>query len=218
VLSYKLLNIEKIDDMLFLQKIVVFNLKDSNYFRPSTKDMLIKFIKNGYVLGAFYRDELVAYRIIYFPRKDKESLGLDLGIKQNQLEYIMHLETTIVHPKFRHRKLQIDLTNEILKYIDTKDKIICTTCYPYNYPSLSNLFRLGLSINIIKEKYDDRLRFILTNREYKIGGEKVYKCDCQNIEKIKEFLNSGYIGIKAEFSKSKNEFYIVFKQGVFVDE
>lgn len=215
---YQLLDTGNIDQILFLQKDVVAQLEDSNFFRASTKEMLSRFLQSGCALGAFVENKLIAYRLIYLPKDNEDNLGLDLDLVAHNLHDVLHFETTVVHPKFRKHRLQVLLTNEIMKYIDVSDKVICATCYPLNFPSLSNLMKLGLSINKLKSKYDSRLRYILSNKKYEITSDEILFCDSNDTSRIKNILEDGYIGVKLETNKKLGKSTILFQKGTYLNE
>jgi len=110
------------------------------------------------------------------------------------------------------------LTNEIKKHINIEDKIICATCYPLNYPSLSNLMKLGLSINSIKNKYDSRQRFILSNKEFQITNSAIVRCKSDEINKIQDILDDGYIGVEFKANKKEGVSHILFQKGKYLNE
>jgi hypothetical protein len=199
--------------MYTLQKSIIKRLKDKDSFRASSKRMLKNYMKNGITIGAYIKDVLIAYRIIYIPKNRPENLGNDLKFSKKNLRKVYHLETTLVHPQYRQMKLQVLLTKKIQDYIDLKNKILCATCYPFNYPSLSNLFELGLCINAIKYKYNSKIRFILSNKKYTLTGNNIVICSCKKINKIKKLLRNGYISTGVTAGKSIDDFSINFQKG-----
>lgn len=204
---------DNIDELLDLQNIVVNDLDDKDYFRPSTKEMLNLFIKNGHSIGAYKDDNLIAYRLIYSPKDKEHNLGFDLDLNKNDLGRVIHFETAVVHPKYRGSRLQILLTKELSEQVNLEDSIVCASCYTMNYPSLSNLIKMGLSINTLKNKYDSKLRFILSNKKYKITSDETISYKCDETKKIKDILAKGYFGLKLIPNKDSKVFNILFQKG-----
>ena len=213
--TYKLLTYEDIDIIYDLQEYVVSTIEDKNFFRPSTKEMLSKFISNGYILGAFINHKLIAYRVLFIPNQESTNLGYDLNFDKNDLQKVVHLETALVHPRYRGDRLQVKLTKEIKKYFDLSDKIICSTCYPFNYPSLSNLIKMGLVIVKLKNKYNNMLRFILTDKKSKALNDNFYEINNNNLEEISNLLKSGYFGNKIGKKENEKNFNICFQKRVW---
>jgi len=210
--TYILLTLKNLDEILLLQNEVTSKLDNEDTFRASSKEMLEKFLTNGYIMGAIANNKLIAYRILYTPNEDIDNLGYDLKFNAQDFKKVIHFETAIVHPDFRGNGLQVLLTEEIKKHISIEDKIICATCYPLNYPSLSNLLKLGLTIQMLKMKYNNNIRFILSNKIIQIIPNEIISCKADDFEKIKSLIENGYIGTKVVKSENSKIFNISFQK------
>ncbi len=210
--SYRVMSHYDIDELLDLQTVVIDELKDKDYFRASTREMLSEFIENGELIGAYSGKNLIAYRLIYFPKNRADNLGFDLGFSRDDLQKVVHFETAIVHPKYRRNRLQVLLTKELYKHVNLQECIVCATCYTMNYPSLSNLIKMGLSIITLKHKYNSQLRFILSNKKHRITSDETISYRCNETQKIEDILKKGYFGVELIRNEDSEIFDILFQK------
>jgi len=162
-----LLDREEIDLMISLQNEVYNTLQSKSLLMIDTKEDIEFFLtQGGVILGVFNADdELIAYRNTSIPGPSFLNLGRDIGLIDDALLNVIHLESTIVHPDYRGNHLQIELFNIFSSLSNLEDKHLLCTIAPENIISLHNILSLGFTIQNIKIKQtsDNKkyLRFIL---------------------------------------------------------
>lgn len=103
--------------------------------------------------------------IAVLPGTSRENLGYDIGLPQDELSLVAHMDTAAVLPEYRGQKLQYrlmqmaeeELKKEGLRYL------MCTV-HPQNRYSRENVLRQGYEVAATKEKYGGYLRDILLKR------------------------------------------------------
>jgi ribosomal protein S18 acetylase RimI-like enzyme len=164
-------------------------------------------LKNGAkVIGVRNnRGKLISYRYIGFPGKDSRNLGYDINLPKDELDSVVHLETTVVKPIYRGNNLQsltLEIATELVKEEGYKH-LLCTVS-PYNFFSLYNVMKNGLKIKKLKKKYarteneEGMWRFIL-HRDLKnpySNPVDLVVSKWANLEKQKELIEDGYIGFE----------------------
>lgn len=202
----KLLGKNRLKEVIELQQYVYDNLpnKDVLYI-DSYDDMLADMEDGARIIGVLNnRDRLIAYRYIAFPGKDSRNLGYDIDLKEDHLDKVVHLETTVVDPKYRGNGLQSLTLEAATKMVKAEGyrHLLCTVS-PYNFYSLYNVMVNGLKIKSLKKKYgsqeegDDGLwRFILHNDLSKKSLNPVDSVVSKwaNLDKQKELIENGYVG------------------------
>lgn len=99
---------------------------------------------------------------ILHPKLEDYNYGYDLGFTREELLRVIHMDTAVVHPDFRGRKLQRRLMQAIEEDLFRRypDCILLTTVHPENLYSLSNVTGLGYTPVLRLAKYGSE-RFIL---------------------------------------------------------
>ncbi len=189
---------------------MVEGLKDSSAYYPLTRDEVAMLLgKRGLSLGAYNsEEELIGYAAAYFPGNENDNLGLDLALSGNELLQVAHIETGLVHPSFRGRGWQGSLYQELIKGIVKQDKYryILSTVACNNYPALRNSLRLKLSICSLREKYGNKLRYVLScdlQNPLRICPITIIKCQNTDIELQQRLLGQGYYGFDVEYETDR---------------
>lgn len=98
---------------------------------------------------------------ILFPGLKEFNYGHDLGLDEETLLRVVHMDTIVVHPAYRGQGLQRKLMQEAEQYASTLGhRILLCTVHPENRFSLSNILAQGYSIERKLEKYES-VRYIL---------------------------------------------------------
>jgi len=161
--------------------------------------------EQGLSLGAYNSEaELIGYAAAYFPGKQADNLGLDLGFSQPELMRVAHLEVGLVHPFYRGRGWQSSLYQELIKALAKEGsyRYLLSTVAPHNYPALRNSLRLQLYIGALQVKYGDKLRYILIRdleEPFNIYQKTIEICQVTDIELQQNLLQQGYFGFKVEY-------------------
>jgi ribosomal protein S18 acetylase RimI-like enzyme len=185
-------------DIMRLQDTIIHNLGDKEIFRTHSQDYFKDhFQKDNSTVGAFTKDGLIAYSILYFPGEKEDNFGTDINLPQDELDKVFHLATVAVHPAYRGNSLQ-SMMQSI--HIEVAQKMgyehACCMVSPKNRPSLQNIFSYGLIIKALKIKFGWRLRYIMhrdLSNPYVIGPEEIRMKSSDTRGQI-DMLNRGLLG------------------------
>ncbi len=216
-----LLSIKNIDEMISLQNTVINQLENKEIFFPDTYYTLYDSIMNGAIVLGVYNinNQLICYRWVKSPKMNKDNLGYDLNLPSESLNYVMHLESTVVDPKYRGNNLQYLTLDVLLPVIkDMGAEHLACTVSPFNVHSLNNIMKHGLKVKVLKRKYDTKendglWRYILHKTiEDKNYGRiiDIIISDIEDIHKQTNLLSQGYIGFEL-IKKDKKIKYIKFE-------
>lgn len=219
----KLLGKDRLREVIDLQQHVYDNLPNKDVlYMDSYEDMLSDMEEGARVIGVLNsKDRIIAYRYIGFPGKDERNMGYDIGLQPEQLDKVVHLETTVVDSKYRGNDLQ-NLTLVAAKKMVTQEgyqHFICTVS-PHNFFSLYNIMKNGLKIKALKRKYgstengDDGLwRFILHSDMEKqiLNPVDLVISKWANLEMQRDLIERGYIGYELH-RDSQQLNYIKFEE------
>ena len=200
-IQFRTLNLEDINEILSLQNIVIDSLENKLILQPLS-DEEYRYILDGkgIMVGAYDDAKLIAFRALMVPPIDNEHLGLDVGIDKSELKHVLYQEISNVHPNYRGNRLQQRLAKIIMdQFVPiTNYKYICCTVAPFNIPSMKDKFRQRMQIAALKNKYDNRLRYIFV-KNLAEATESDWKntklVDLSNIEKQKSLLSDGWRGL-----------------------
>jgi ribosomal protein S18 acetylase RimI-like enzyme len=208
----QVLNESHLAQILDLQETIVNNLSDpTSYYAEPTQFFHKQIAIENSVIGLFQKKELVGFHIASFPGLDEENLGVDIGIKQEELLQVAQVGPLAVHPDHRKRGLFSKLLEKHLQVIEEMGyKHICATVAPANYPSIKGFIDNGFAIKQLKMKFNNLLRYVmyldLKNRlkqpQYSV---RVLGADT---ESQKFMISLGFYGYDA--LKNENGFDIVF--------
>lgn len=204
--TMRLVETQEMDKVCRLQQTVYDALPNKNLlYMDSEADMLDALYSGGKILGVFTAEEaLIAYRYISLPGDSAENLGRDIWLPSRELERVVHLETTVVHPDYRGNKLQKRTLDKVFELIEPMDvsHVMCTIS-PFNVYSLKNIMSGGLRIKALKKKYGDAeggngmWRFIL-HRDLK--SEQLMRAmdskavRMEALETQQALIHEGYVG------------------------
>ncbi|KOP71043.1 benzoate transporter [Bacillus sp. FJAT-21945] len=191
--------------ILNVQDQVILQLENKKRLQPLT-DEEFQFILegNGWMIGAFAEDQLIAFRALLVPLIDEEHLGRDIGLSETELPKVIYQEISNVLPKFRGNQLQKILASLIMQELAKENppyRYVCCTVAPFNIPSLKDKFAQGMKIAALKEKYGGSMRYILV-KDLEDIEEPKYKetifMQMQDIHAQQVKLAEGWHGIQME--------------------
>lgn len=209
------LSSEYIEQILSVQDAIIEALENKENLQPLTVEEFENILSgNGFMIGAFVGEQLIAFRALLVPPLDEEHLGLDIGLTGEELKRVIYQEVSNVHPTFQGNGLQKILAKVImaqLKQSDHNYEYVCCTVAPFNIPSLKDKFAQGMEVAALKEKYGGNMRYVFV-RELR-GNEKK---DWKHIKTVsmsdfggqQELLTEGYYGF--ELRHQMNEYLIQF--------
>lgn len=161
---YKVLDLTYIDEIIKLQDVIMDGLEDKQLYAPTEKSEFIKYIKNGAkVIG--YIDEandLIAMAVYIKKGYEKGNYGYDLDLKDDELNNVAQVESTVVRSDYRGNGLQRTLCKKIEELAKEEDvKVLASTASPYNKYSVNTFTSLGYEIKKDKFKYGGLRRYVL---------------------------------------------------------
>lgn len=216
------ISLEELYSAVELENYVYEQLPNKQVLYVDTyKDMYEDMKSGAKIIGVFNgKDEIIAYRYIGFPGKSSKNLAYDINLPENQMDKVVHLETTVVHPDYRGNGLQsLTLQHAVSMVRDLGYRHLLCTVSPQNLFSLYNVMKNGLKIKALKKKYgtsedqsDGLWRFIL-HRDLEIGAyEKPidsFTSKLENIDEQRVLIENGYIGFNV-FRESRMLNYAKF--------
>lgn len=199
------LSLHHIEQILSVQDDVIEALENKENLQPLTLEEFQNILTgNGLMIGAFADEQLIAFRALLAPPIDEEHLGLDIGLKGEELERVIYQEVSNVHPLYQGNGLQKILAKVImeqLKQVNNKYDYVCCTVAPFNIPSLKDKFAQGMEVAALKEKYSDRLRYVFV-KELQGNRQKewtnVEELSMSDIAGQQGLLTEGYRGYTME--------------------
>ena len=91
------------------------------------------------VIACNNASKIVGSFIFRYPRQSEDNLGRDIGLKEEQLEKVVHMESSVVLPEYRGRGLQLSMLQYGEELIDQSQyKYLMATvspCLLYTSPS-----------------------------------------------------------------------------------
>lgn len=151
------------EDVAALQEIAVGKLERADLYAPLSKEEIVEMLDGrGRGLALRVNQQLVAFRMLYFPGEGPDNLGREVGISGDALNSVAHLEASVVDPFYRGNNLQQWMTNKLLHLLKEEGQIrhVLSTVSHLNFPSIRDKFRNGLQIVDLKPKYSGYLRYI----------------------------------------------------------
>jgi ribosomal protein S18 acetylase RimI-like enzyme len=152
-----------LQEMIDLQDLILDHLPDPEIFFPHDEHYFQQaFQHDRSVIGVRVKESLAAYSIIRIPGRDQDNLGRDIGLAEDELASVAHLQATVVHPAFRGLGLQRKMAASHLRVIkDLGFEHVCCTVSPKNPASLANIIGSGLMVKGLRPKFGDWWRYIM---------------------------------------------------------
>ncbi|MGN0371350.1 MAG: GNAT family N-acetyltransferase [Enterocloster sp.] len=111
---------------------------------------------NGKLAGIFY---------VIFPGKSEGNLGRDIGLPEEELELVAHMDSAAILPEYRGNDLQYRMMQEAERELTERGfRYLMCTVHPENHYSRGNVLQQGYQVMATKEKYGGYLRDILMKR------------------------------------------------------
>jgi len=203
-ITIRRLEADQLDEILTLQRKVIESLSTGSFLQPLTVEEFSYILNDkGLMIGAYYHEQLIAFRAMLEPELDEEHLGKDAGLPKNEWPLVLYSEITNVDPDFQGNGLQVLLGELIMKEVNPQRfRYICTTVAPFNIASLKDKFAHGMQIVALKVKYGDLLRYILMKDLIDpLKGQDTSEC-CfvlmADTEQQQQYLADGWMGTGIE--------------------
>lgn len=216
IFEMRFLEEDSLLDLVRLQSSVIGTLSEIEIFMPHEEDYLHDALCSKLsVLGVWAGKELVAYSIIRYPARGEGNLGRDLGLGEEDLAKVAHLQALAVHPGFRGRGLQRELARSHLRVLnDTVCEHICSTVSPKNPISLNNILSCGFVVRALLPKFNGWWRYILyrsvswpADGEKEASLEEGIKISCSDINGQRGLIQMGFEGYRVEWKSNGPELY-----------
>lgn len=161
-MKFRDLRLNNLDAVLELQNAVYDSLEDKEVLQTLTKEEFEEIINQGYIIGVFKGQSLVATRSMYIPQVDEEEHLADDAKIQNR-ERVIYSEITFIDPASRGQGLQTKMGEELIRRVKSSGDFdyILTTVMPANIPSLKDKFKLGFRIVKTNYKYGGKKRHVM---------------------------------------------------------
>lgn len=154
---------EQAEEIYHVMKAVYEQLVDKNLYVCDDLEYVKLHIKEaGFtVVACNENSEIVGSFMVRYPGLDEDNLGRDIGMNQQQLNQVVHMESAVVHPEYRGNGLQLAMLKYAEGLIDkSKYKYFCATVSPDNPWSYRAFENNGYQLKITKEKYAGLMRRI----------------------------------------------------------
>lgn len=200
-------------DIVNLQKLIAQSLPSPEIFRLHDEDYFGSLLESKRsVIGVIADKELIAYSLIYIPGEEKENLGRNIGLPEEELKLVAHLQAAAVHPAYRGKGLQRRMGAAHLKVIDEMgfEHVLCTVS-PKNPISLRNVISNGFAIRCLKPKFEGAWRYIMYKNilhPANLHGEPV-SIKGSDIEGQRDLLSRGYVGFDIRMLPDDFEVYYI---------
>ena len=154
--------------MPFQQK-VYDAMPDKDLLVTLSQEEYAYLIDHGFLMGVFPEGSLKcpAYILGCIYPSDEENLGHDIGLSQEELAHVAHLEIAMADPKYRgfhmHSRMCALCTQILMN--DGRTRYVMATVSPKNIPSKKAVEYAGLQVVMTKEKYGGHLRHILLKKK-----------------------------------------------------
>ena len=162
ILLQKALN-NDLHNIYSLIKQVYDDLEDKSLFVCDGMDFIKQQLtETGFGIVTKSNNNIVGCLIIRFPYPEADNLGIDIGLSDDELSKVAHIESVVVDKNFRGRGLQSKMIKYAEQLIDSNSyKHLLATVSPYNYPSLKSFYYNNYKEILTKEKYGGLTRIIL---------------------------------------------------------
>lgn len=156
-------SLEQADEIYQLMQTVYNQLDNKSLYVCDTPEYVKAHIEDmGFTVIASNEDsEMVACFMVRYPGQEEDNLGRDLGLNQEELNRVVHMESAVVLPEYRGRGLQRAMLKYAEERIDqSKYRYLMATVSPDNPHSYHSLEKSGYELKLTKEKYGGFMRRI----------------------------------------------------------
>lgn len=161
--KFALAEYKDIDIIDLVMDEAIKNIQEKSWFYKDDRNFIKNHIeKEGFIIKALINQNLAGFLIIRLPNQGIDNLGTYIGLKQEDMALVAHLESVVVRKEYFGNQIQLRL----MKYAEEKLKKMnyhyCfATVHPDNRYSLNNFIELDYKIIATDIKYGGLKRFIL---------------------------------------------------------
>lgn len=146
-----------------LMQEVYEQLENKELFASSDLDYIKAHLgAEGFTVAAYDpQGKMAGNFMIRYPMEAEDNLGRDLGLPEEELCKVVHMESAVVLPAYRGNHLQVQMLQYAEGIIDTgKYTYFMATVSPDNPASYRSLEANGYQVMMTKEKYGGMVRRI----------------------------------------------------------
>lgn len=199
------LNQRHLTELIDFQQAAYNKMQDKKLYAPIPAEMIQAVLgEKGLTLGLLIRGTVVGFVCFYFPGNDKENLGRDIGLPDQELEQVVHWERCLIDPEFRGNHMQFRLGELLVsatKALEKNYRYMCATVAPDNYPSLHQLFEQQQMVAVaLKKKYGGLWRFVFFQdivQPVQLLREEARVVDCKDFEQQTALFQQEYCAFQA---------------------
>ncbi len=147
---------EDADEIYQVMQEVYERLDDKTLFVTSDPDYIQAHLEaEGFmVVVCDPQGKMVGNFMVRYPMDAEDNLGRDLGLPEEELYKVAHMESAVVLPEYRGHHLQIQMLQYAEHMIDQeKFQYLMATVSPENPASYRSLEANGYRLMMTKEKY-----------------------------------------------------------------
>ena len=156
-------SMEQAEEIYNLMQTVHDQMEDKSLYVCDDLDFVKAHIKDsGFtVIACNEASEMVACFLVRFPGLSEDNLGRDIGLEDEELNRVAHMESAVVLPEYRGMGLQLSMLRYAEAHIDrSKYQYFMATVSPDNPWSYHSLEKNGYELKATKEKYCGLMRRI----------------------------------------------------------
>ncbi len=149
------LNEEALSTLLEIQEEAFAHLENPDFLRRNSEDMLLSCLRPPHVcIGAYHKNTLAGFAILYFGEDSEENLGKLLSFSTESLFSAANIKLVIVRPAFQGHGLQ----RTLMLMLESRAKqrgisTLLSTVAPDNRFSRQNMIRAGYQSQGLYQKY-----------------------------------------------------------------
>ncbi len=140
-------------------------MEQKEWFVADDWESICRILKEGRGLGYKAIEKktgaLAGVFTVVFPGSGEENLGRDIGLSDEELEKVAHMDTIAILPKYRGNGLQHRMMQTAEEELKSQGyKYLMCTVHPENIYSKKNAVKQGYRAVLTKEKYGGYIRDI----------------------------------------------------------
>ena len=212
----RMLDASYLSQMIDLQQYIMDTLENKDFYVPDPPDYLARNLgQEGFTIGVIVDGELIAYRVVVFPKGKEGNFGHDIFLPDSELSHVAQFDGVVVKPEFRRNALAMRLNEHALTLIDrSKYYHLCVTVAPNNYSNVKSLLNTGMVVKHLKSKFGGKLRFVMYKNlvtQMRWSLEDFVELLVNDIGSQREFLmKRGYVGTR--MSVTDGEYYLRYNR------
>lgn len=160
--EFKKCTLNDLDEICLIQEEAFKVMDDDSLLRRNSREALAACLfEPHYTLGAFYKEKLAGFAVLFDPKLTSENIALGAGFSEDIAKETVNFKLVIVRPSYRGNGLQTAFIEKLDKKAREKGfKKIFATVSPDNEFSKNNFIKNGYVFHSQKEKYGGLLRNI----------------------------------------------------------